>query len=274
LLNSVFLQNIYNKMGKRIITITAAIIAFNSFIFAQNWKMNRYEAHFGIGTTNIFGDIGGTASANNLYGLKDIKIKETGFSLYGGIRFRIQSDMCLKLNLIYGQPSKIEDIDSKNADRQFSFKTTIFEPSVQYEYYFLPEYRNFGIKRLYNRRRMINNFSILSMYGFAGVGGLLFNPKLTYGGRPPLEGIEFVDNYGKFTIVVPLGLGMKFAYDKFWSFGFEFGRRFTFSDYIDGFSSTFSKNKDTYYFGVLHAIYKLETDRYGRPLLFKRRRFR
>jgi hypothetical protein len=262
-------------MGKRIIiTIIALIIAFYGSIFAQSWKTSRYEAHFGIGTTNIYGDIGGTASTNNLFGLKDIKIKETGFSFYGGIRYRIQSNMCLKLNLIYGQPSKVADIGSKNEVRQFTFKTSIFEPSVQYEYYFLPEYRDFGVKRLYNRRRMINNFSAISMYGFAGVGGLLYSPKLSYEGRPPQEGVEFVNNYGKFTLIVPFGIGIKYAYDKFWSFGFEFGRRLAFSDYIDGFSSIYSKNNDTYYFGVIHAVYKLETDRFGRPLLFKRRRFR
>lgn len=237
--------------------------------FTQRWKLKRYEVLFGIGSTNVYGDIGGSADANSLFGLKDIKIDETRFSLSGGIRYKIQKDLALKFNLIYGQGVS-NDRGSKNDDRGYSFKTSIVEPSFQLEYAFLSEDRKVDISRLYNRRGMVNNFTLFSAYGFVGLGGSIFSPKLDLNGGTAIPG-ETVDGYGKFTVVVPVGLGIKYALDKNWSIGFEFGRRIAFSDYIDGISTRWSKANDTYYFGLLQATYKLNTNRRGIPEFLVRR---
>lgn len=238
--------------------------------FSQRWKLKRYEVLFGIGSTNIYGDIGGTADVNNLYGLKDIRINETRYSLYGGMRYKIQKDFAVKLNLIYGKGVST-DVKSRNENRGYSFKTSIFEPSVQFEYSFLGEDRNISYSRLYNRRGMVNNFAVLSAYGFAGLGGVIFSPEVDLNGRTAVPG-ETVDGFGNFSMVIPVGIGIKSALDKNWSIGFEFGRRFAFSDYLDGFSSNWSKHYDTYYFGVLQATYKLNTNRRGIPEFLSRKR--
>lgn len=259
-------------MNKRLVLFFVIALASIS-AFGQKWKLTRYEAHFGIGTTNVFGDIGGSADKNNLYGLKDLKIKETGLSFYAGARYKITYDMAIKLNLIYGFANG-SDIGSRNPGRNFSFTTSFFEPSVQYEYYFISDYStNRNVAALYNRRGMINDYKTWTAYGFVGVGGLLFNPKLSFNGSDPRPDLNYFSNYSKFTAVIPIGLGVKYVVDRYWSLGFELGRRFTFTDYLDGISSKFSKSNDTYYFGVLHAIYKLETDRYGTPKIFTRRRY-
>lgn len=261
-------------MTKRIVTIIFVLTIGYIGCYSQNWLLTRYEVHFGIGTTNVFGDVGGTADNSNLYGLKDIKIKETGPSFYIGMRYKFKEKHALKLNLIYGS-AKSSDIDGKNSDRLFSYKTSLFEPSVQYEYYILSDSRNYRTSRMYNRRGMVNNYAVLGIYVYGGVGGIFFNPKFSYNSsRPPIDGVEFVDNYKKVSVVVPIGIGLKMAYNKFWSFGFEFGRRFTFTDYLDGLSTSFSHANDTYYFGNIHAIYKIECDRYGRPLFFGRKKYR
>jgi OmpA-OmpF porin, OOP family len=259
--------------GKKVRVIIAILLVSLSFASGQKWKLNRYELHFGLGTANVFGDIGGTADKSNLFGLKDIRLKETGLSVYLGGRYKLKVNQALKVNLIFGY-TKGADIGSRNENRLFSYKTTIFEPSCQYEYYFLAEDRNYRPSTLYNRRGMINNFSLLSIYGFGGLGGAIFSPKVSYGGRLPDPRIETTEDFAHFSLVIPIGIGFKMAYDKSWSVGFEFGRRFTFTDYIDGLSASFSHAKDTYYFGVVHVIYKIETDRFGKPMLFKRQRLR
>jgi hypothetical protein len=119
---------------------------------------------------------------------------------------------------------------------------------------------------------MINNYSMFSVYAFGGIGGLYYAPKFTNGA--PLKIYDNPSNKSSFSAVIPIGVGAKIAYNKFWSFGFEVGRRFALTDYIDGLSTTISKSNDTYYFSSIHAIYKLETDRYGTPLIFKRKRMR
>jgi hypothetical protein len=257
-------------MFKKVITILL-VVSFPLFIYAQKWKLTRYEFHFGLGTTNVFGDIGGAATTNNLFGLKDIKLKETGLSFYLGGRYKLKINQAIKVNLIYGF-AKGSDLDSKNAIRMFSYKTSILETSCQYEYYFVTEDKNYKVSTLYNRRGMINNYSHFAFYGFAGLGGVMYFPKFTANGRSPVPAIEKYENYSKISAVIPIGLGVKMAYDKYWSIGFEFGRRFAFTDYLDGLTTSFSDAKDTYYFGVFHLVYKIETDRFGKPMLFKRHR--
>jgi hypothetical protein len=260
-------------MTKRIVTIVVILTISFLGCFGQNWLLMRYEVHFGVGTANVFGDIGGTADKNNLFGLKDIKINETGPSFYLGVRYKLKMNQALKLNLIYGT-AKSTDVGSRNEVRMFSYKTSIFEPSVQYEYYFLSEDRKFRTSRLYNRRGMINNFSTLAFYVYGGLGGVFFKPEFTASSRLPQQNVEFVNNNSNISVVLPIGIGIKTAFTKYWSVGIEFGRRFTLSDYLDGLSTSFSKAKDTYYFGNIHLIYKIETDRYGRPLFFKKHKYR
>ncbi len=265
---------VYNLLPKNMKLKGIFVISFMMItltVFSQRWKLKRYEVLFGIGSTNIYGDIGGTADANNLFGLKDIRINETRYSLYGGARYKIRKDLAVKVNLIYGRGVS-NDVKSKNENRDYSFKTSIFEPSVQLEYSFLSEERKIDVSKLYNRRGMINSFTVFSAYGFAGLGGVIFSPTLNLNGNTPIPDKEIIDGYNKFSIVIPVGLGVKYAIDKNWSIGFEFGRRIVFSDYIDGISTDWSNHNDTYYFGVLQAVYKLNTNRRGTPEFMVRRR--
>lgn len=247
-----------------------ALSAISITVFSQRWKLKRYEVLFGVGSTNVYGDIGGTADANNLYGLKDIRINETRYSIYGGFRYRIKQDLAIKFNFIYGKGLS-DDLKSKNEGRGYSFQTTLFEPSTQLEYYFLSEERKGNYSKLFSRKGMVNNYATLSAYGFGGLGGVIFNPKVDLNGKVPVPG-ETVTGYGKFSVVFPIGLGVKFAIDKSWSFGFEFGRRFVFSDYVDGISTKWSDANDAYYFGLFQLSYKLNTDRRGIPQFLVKRR--
>lgn len=250
--------------------LVIALMAISITGFSQRWKLKRYELAFGIGSTNIYGDIGGSIDANNLYGLKDIRINETRYSIYGGMRYKLQKDLSVKLNLVYGKGVS-SDLKSRNEVRGYSFQTSLFEPSVQFEYSFLSDERKTSFSKLYSRRGMVNNFTILSAYGFAGFGGVFFNPAIDLNGRNSVQG-ETISGYGKTSLVLPVGLGIKYAIDKNWSLGFELGRRITFSDYLDGISTRWSKANDTYYFGLFQAIYKLNTNRQGIPEFLVKRR--
>jgi hypothetical protein len=100
---------------------------------AQRWKLRRYEALFGVGFLNYFGDIGGAATSDNWFGIKDLSIKHTRPSLYLGARYKIRENMGLKLNLMYGFIAG-DDEGSKNNDRGYAFTSSLFEPSLQFEY--------------------------------------------------------------------------------------------------------------------------------------------
>jgi opacity protein-like surface antigen len=226
---------------------------------AQRWKLRRYEASAGLGTLNFFGDIGGTADDNNLIGFKDIQLKFTRPSVFFGAAYRLREDMNVRMNLIFGSITG-DDINSRNDGRNYAFTSTIFEPSFQFEYYLIPEGKTFYSSAIFNRRGMINNYAQFSAYVFLGIGGVLSNPK------PRKDYVSvFEDNFSKFGVAFPLGLGLKYSIDSQWSLGFEIGRRLTLTDHIDGYTSKFSEHKDTYYISTFSAIYKLRTDRNGLP---------
>ncbi len=233
---------------------------------AQRWKLRRYEASFGLAATKFFGDVGGTADADNAMGFKDIQIQYIRPAFVFTSAFKITGDMNIKMNLVYGF-IKGDDIGSKNEVRNYAFKSSIFEPSFQFEYYLIPETRSFASSALFNRRGMVNNYSKVFIYIYGGVGGIYSNPK------PQKDFVaNFDNNFSKFGVTFPVGIGAKFTLDSKWSLGVDFGRRFTLTDYIDGYTTEFSKHKDTYYIGSFSAIYKIRADRRGLPVL--RRQYR
>lgn len=247
------------KKAKLFIMLLMLIVPMISH--AQRWKLRRYEPYIGIGTTSFYGDIGGTSSTNTAMGFKDIQLQYSRPSFVLGFRYKLESDMALKFNLVYGFVAA-NDAGSRNDARNYAFTSTIFEPSLQFEYYLLSEGRGLSSTALFNKRGMVNNYSRLYIYLYGGLGGVFFDPK-------PLEDLEavFKDDFNKFGAVFPVGLGIKYSIDANWSLGLELGRRFTTTDYIDGYTSKFSDHKDTYYIGTFNAIYKIRTDRRGRPLL-------
>ncbi len=265
-------------MKKATLIILALFFITISETYSQRWKLRRYEAIVGLGTTTVYGDIGGTADESNLYGLKDIRIGDIRPSFYLGIRYKLEEEMSLKLNLIYGRGYST-DANSKNEHRNLSFSTGIFEYSLQYEYYFLKEDRRLKSAAVFNRKGMINNYAKTAMYAFAGVGGIYFSPKFTE--DPNTVWPDWIwdkenhtyEGYSKINAVIPVGIGLKYTIDDMFSIGFELGGRYTFTDYLDGISPNnppyANNSKDVYYFADISLIYKVRTDRRGRPVLFR-----
>jgi hypothetical protein len=241
--------------------------------FAQKWKLTRYEAMAGVGTANYFGSIGGSSSTHNWFGLKDIDILGTRPSFYGAIRYKIQRDQAIKFNLLFGWLSG-SDKGSKNATRGvdkkgYSFNSYISEQSFQYEYSFLTEDVRKTSYALFNRRGMMNNYSKLNGYLFVGAGGVLFKP--VFSGSPTKY--DYIKTSPGYTAVIPAGIGFKMIYNNYYALGIELGGRYTFSKYLDGQSSKFSKANDIYYFGNITIIYRIRTSRKGYPIFFSRYRY-
>jgi hypothetical protein len=232
--------------------------------YGQRWKLLRYEVIGGIGAASYFGDIGGSASSSNLYGLGDISILNTRPAIMIGARYKIQDNLCVKTSFIFAFLHG-NDAGSKLDTRKLYFNSTLFEPSAQVEYYFIPEERRYMSAASINRKGMINNYSRISAYGFLGLGGAFFSPKLQ--GDVSQQKSSEISGYSKMTMVIPFGLGVKYAIDSRSSINFELGRRYVFSDFIDGFNSEYSKSKDVYYFGIFSYSYKLKTNRKGLPVL-------
>jgi hypothetical protein len=237
---------------------------------SQKWKLRRYEAIAGIGTAHYFGDIGGAADENNLFGIKDIELFNTRPSVMVGARYKIRHNMAVKANFIFGF-LKGDDTGSKNNDRDLAFNAMIFEPSAQFEYSIISEEHKYRTTAMFNKRGMINNYSHYNIYAFAGVGGIFGWPK-------PQKELE--DRYEpgmEMGLAFPLGLGLKYVLSSSLSIGAEFGGRLTTTDWLDGYApdkiypgTDFSKANDIYYFVDFNVIYRVKTSRKGLPVFGNR----
>ena len=102
---------------------------------------------------------------------------------------------------------------------------------------------------------------------YAGIGAVFANPR----GNAALESNANFVGKPKPAIAFPLGVGMKYVISQHWSLEASFGIRLTTTDYLDGYTSSFSKANYLYYFGVINGVYRINTSKSGLPILFGRR---
>lgn len=232
-----------------IILLTLIIVPVTE---AQLWKLKRVELSGGVGTSTFFGDIGGFSHGQNSWGLKDITFLQTRYSFNFSAKYRISQVINARLSLSYGL-LRATDQRGSNEGRGFEASTTIFEPALIGEYYFVKNRAETSY--LFNKGRgkgLIRFLKSIDFYAFTGIGGLSYsidpNKKLADHGLDPKG----------FTGVVPLGLGGTISAYPNVKFGIELGFRYSFTDNLDGYTSQYSSANDVYYFFNLAVTYRLK----------------
>lgn len=120
---------------------------------------------------------------------------------------------------------KDNDATSSNADfrdRNLNFSTPLNELSLQVDFNFLAYFAGGGTKKF-------------SPYIFAGLGGVLFNPKATYQGQE--YELRYYQTEGKsyknYALTIPYGVGMKLRISDHFALLSEIGYRTAHTDYLD-----------------------------------------
>lgn len=224
---------------------------------AQLWKLKRWEAQLGAGPSFSFPDIGGFSIGENLLGFRDLSYKQTRFNLNGTIRYRLSRTMNTRLSLSYAMLHSTDERGS-NEGRSFESTTSLFEPALLFEYYFVKN--RYESSYLFLRGKSFwSLLKSLDFYAFLGAGGATYN----------VDCNEKLENRGLetsgLTALIPVGLGATLIYTPNINFGLELGGRYTFTDYLDGYTSQFSKANDVYYFLNLTFTYKLKSSPKGLP---------
>lgn len=244
---------------KRIIIILLLTAITGAVANAQLWKMRRYEAAAGFGPSLFFGDIGGFSQTKNILGIKDMSFRQTRFNVNGSFRYRITQDINIRLSLDYGLLHATDERGS-NENRNYEASASIFEPTILGEYYFIKNRAENSYLFLIGKQSFIKQiFRSLDFYAFTGFGGLSYKVK----GNNALIAQGY-QNSG-FTGVVPAGLGTTLIFSPNVNFGLEIGGRYAFTDYLDMYTSQYSKANDVYYFVNATVTYKLKTGPNGGP---------
>ena len=238
---------------KKNVLILSLFILFTGFSQAQNWKKAKLEVFGGISTYQYFGDIGGSASEINLLGLLDIDITSFRPGISLGARYQVAKPVQIKAAYAMGYLSK-SDINSINEKREFGFHTSFHEVTIMGEYYIIPESDENYFYDIMQIRGGLKHFrQPFSLYVTAGIGGVYYNvtPKLKLDGHPKFSGDKSLG------VLIPLGIGVKYAIMPKLSIGVEFIGRMTTSNTLDGYASPYGKYNDFYHSLLLKVNYKI-----------------
>jgi hypothetical protein len=161
------------------------------------------------------------------------------------------------------------DIRGSNETRGMDARVSIFEPAIIGEYYFIKS--KLGDSYLFSSGKSGKGgslFSALEFYTFTGIGGLSYNVK---GNSVLIADPKF--KKGGFTAVIPVGVGLNLLFKPEYNLGLEIGGRYSFSDYLEGYTSQYSGSNDVYYFLNVTFTYKIRTNAKGVPLFLSKSRF-
>lgn len=255
-IEKVFLR--LNKIIVRKITLLLSITLLTiGSIQAQRgmrWKRTRYELTGGLGMSSFMGDLGGGKRSDDSFvrNLTDYNLLSSRAVLWGGMRYRLSPSFAVRGTLLFGQLSGNDKFsgDEGRAQRNLNFRTILIENSYQIEYSLIKEN---NVKKWSKRNKRKVRGPSFNLYSFVGIGGFYFNPKGEdlYGNWVALQPLgtegQTADGnnnkYSRFSVCVPYGLGMKIGLSPKWDFGFEYGLRYTLTDYIDDVGTSYYDNK-------------------------------
>ena len=294
-----------------------------------DWRRYRHEFVFGAGTASFMGDLGGGKGVGTHF-VKDFDIQANRWAFMAGYGYKLTDRFALRTGIYYGRVYGSDEFTPEYArnGRNLNFRSPIIELSEVVEFSILRE--SFGHR--YNIKKARGKKPTPNLYIFAGVGGFFFNPRAQYlpvvmdgnTGNPVLdaegnttpntddpnygkwyslqplgtEGQGYVSTrkkYSRIQMSIPFGVGLNCMLTKSWGIGFDFGFRYTLTDYIDDVSSTYvspdiydddiaryfsnpgskyrvgagdqrgdTKYNDAYMFLTIKATYKMFASRRGR----------
>ncbi len=232
-------------LGKKVVLFAFLLVPV--LAFAQHNKRYRWEAGLDLGASNFLGDLGG-ANQIGTHFVRDLELSLTKPAVGAHVRYRSNRYIGYRANFEYGKVSGNDALTQEpfRNNRNLNFKSNIFEVSTVLEFYLSKE--RAGHVYNYKKLKGFRNLDIQT-YGFLGIGGFYYNPKGEWQGRyyalKPLhtegEGLlPGTKSYSNVSVCIPMGMGFKYALNRQWSIGLEFGLRLTFTDYIDDCSTVYA----------------------------------
>lgn len=200
--------------------------------FGLSAQSSLFEAGLFLGGASIGGDLvksnfGSVNEINLAYGVR--------------IRRYVTPNVAIRvagtLTKLTSQAQQFDNFGSQTVRSE----TSLTEISVDGEYDFLGHRRNWLVKS-----------GGVSPYAFLGFGFGITDPKLIYDSEDELLKADENADYSRTRIVVPFGVGARWAFSKSGSLCLEIGARPTFSDYLDGISLAGNPKRNDWYgfFGI------------------------
>lgn len=235
-------------MKKHLVTFLL-IACVPAILLAQGnrWKRFRYEVVGGLGATNFLGELGGADQIGTDF-YKDFEIRMTRPAGNVGMRYKLTPQTAVKAGLTWGAIAGDDALTNEEhrSNRSIHFRSHVVEFAAQYEFYLKKEQSGHRFKLRGVRGRKAHG---IYPYGFFGLAGFWFNPRgkdqngdWTSMKKLGTEGQYIAETrrpYSRISLSIPIGLGLKYKIDRKFLIGIEYGKRKTFTDYMDDTSTTY-----------------------------------
>jgi hypothetical protein len=263
-----------------LLAIAGSINSFSQgFYNRYDFRSKRHEINFGAGASSCLTDLGGRDAIGSGF-LWDIDIAKTSYIGSFSYIYNIASKFAFRLNMAYlnisGDDAYAGNFHRNN--RRLNFETSIIETAAIFELTLITaktgdRYNLKGPARKYLKARKPSG---IGLYVFGGIGGFYFEPSgydrftdenglvngsgIKYKLRPlhtegqgledGPEGFTAGSTYSPIAVCIPMGFGIKKAFNSKSGIKLEAGFRFTDTDYLDDVSTFYyDKNKLTQLYG-------------------------
>ncbi len=236
--------------AKFLLILTIVLVPYIADAQGNRWKRFRYEAVIGLGAANFLGELGGANQVGTDY-YRDLEIKMTRPAINIGLRYKLTPQTAMKFGLTWGAVAGDDALtkDPFRSQRSIHFRSHVVELAGQYELYLKKEQQGHRFKLKGVKGRKAQG---IYPYAFIGISAFWFNPRAKdsngdWQALKPLgtEGqyvAETRSPYSRFQVAIPFGAGIKYRVGRQWLIGIEYGKRKTFTDYIDDTSRTYWPN--------------------------------
>lgn len=189
-----------------------------------------------LGGANYLGEMGGKEQTRRDF-VWDMKLGQTRWAVGGFARRKINRLVSVNAGLMY---LRIQGADALSTNpgrvgRNLNFKNDMFELYVR------PEFTIYQDNDIGGRGRYKTDFRL---FGYLGLGLHYHNPKGQldrqgdfYALRPLTTELE---DYSSLGLSIPAGIGFHFTKKRRHRFGWDFGWRTTFTDYLDDASTVYA----------------------------------
>ncbi len=223
-------------------SILRSALGITLFLGGMSFSQAQYAWDVGVhlGGSNYLGEMGGKEQTRRDFVL-DMKLGQTRWAMGGFVRRKVNRLISLNTGLMY---MRIQGADALSTNRGRVGRNLNFRNDM-FEWYVRPEFTIFQDNDIGGRGSYRTDFRL---FGYAGLAVFYSNPK----GQLDRQGDFFelrpltteLEAYSAFGLSIPAGLGFHITKKRRHRFGWDFGWRTTFSDYLDDVSTIYARPAD------------------------------
>jgi hypothetical protein len=215
---------------------TAIVVTLTAAMGGAAQAQYDWDIGVHLGGANYLGEFGGNEKTRRDF-IWDMKLGQTRWAMGAFARRKLNRMVSVNTGILYYrlQGGDYLSTNPERVGRNLSFRNDMMELYVR------PEFTLFQDNDLGGRGRYKTDFRL-----FAYVGGAVYlsNPKgqINHSGEfyALREQTTELQNYSSLGFAVPAGMGFHFTFKRQHRFGWDFGWRTTFSDYIDDASGVYA----------------------------------